>query len=232
MGRRLRALVSTMALALTACAGGVTRPAGSWLHPSVGQGQLEGETVVVLPVGAVGIVDGAVPSDSTAAALAVRAGEAIAGALEAGGGAGFAVRPVRAILALGSLSEAQVDSLYEPLTAEVLDAPRQGGEIAEPEAAGWRNVAYRTEQRFVLVPRSLTIARIEPLRVRADVDTWLVDAESATVLWHAVITAVNPHAPSGAAVDVYEAALEDAIDAAAAIMAGRLARIARTGRDE
>jgi hypothetical protein len=59
-----------------------------------------------------------------------------------------------------------------------------------------------------------------------------VDAQAATVLWHALITAVNPHAPSGAAVDVYEAALEDAIDAAAAKLAGRLARIARTGRDE
>ena len=141
MGGRVRAvLLSAAAVTLTACAGAAQPPAGSsWLHPSVGQGQLEGETVVVLPVGAVEVVDGAVPSDDAAAALAVHAGEAIAGALEAGGGAGFAIRPVRAIVALGLLSESQVDSLYEPLTREVLDAPRQGGEIPEPEAAGWRD---------------------------------------------------------------------------------------------
>jgi hypothetical protein len=217
-------------LALSACAGGATPPPASWLHPSVYQRQLEGETVVVLPVGAVTVTDAAVPTDSGAAALAWRAGEAIAAALETGGAAGLAVRPVRAGVVLDALlSDSQVDSLYAPLTPAVLDA---GGEIAGPAGAGWREVAARTEQRFVLVPRSLGITRPEPLRVRAEVDAWLLDAAAALVLWHAVVSAVNPHAPSGAAADVYQAALEDAIDSAAATLAERLARVARTGRDD
>jgi hypothetical protein len=225
----VKAVLAAGALALSACAGGGTPPPAAWVHPSVYQRQLEGETVVVLPVGGVTMTDAAVPSDSGAAALAWRAGEAIATALETGGAAGLAVRPVRAAIVLGAMSESQVDSLYAPLTPAALEA---GGEITGPPAAEWREVADRTEQRFVLVPRSLRIARLEPLRVRADVDAWLVDAAAALVLWHAVVTAVNPHAPSGAAADVYEAALEDAIDSVAATLADRLARVARTGRDD
>jgi len=227
----MRLVRSAAALTLAACAGAAPPPAGSWLHPSFGAGQLEGETVVVLPVGAVSRTEGAVPSDSVAAWLAVRAGEALATGLETGGAAGVAVRPVVAIVALASLSVDEVRALYEPLIPAVLDAD-QGGEIPAGAAARWRDVADRTSQRYFLLPRSLSIARIEPLRVRATFDAWLVDATSATVLWHADVSAVNQHAPSGAAADVYEAALEDAITAAVSSLSARLVRLARTGSDD
>ena len=81
-------------------------------------------------------------------------------------------------------------------------------------------------------PRSISIERLEPLRVQATFDGWLVDASSAVVLWHAPVSARNPNAPSGAAVDVYEAALEDAVTAAAGRLASRLASLARTGVDD
>ncbi|MGH7567272.1 MAG: hypothetical protein ACREK2_10625, partial [Gemmatimonadota bacterium] len=160
----MKAVLPAAALALAACSGAATPPAGSWLHPSFGAGQLEGKTVVVLPVGAVSQAEGATPSDSMAASLAFQAGEALATGLETGGAAGVAVRPVMAIVALGSLSEAEVRALYEPLIPTVLDAA-QGGEIAADAAARWRDVADRTRQRYFLLPRSLSIARIEPLRV-------------------------------------------------------------------
>jgi len=226
----VNALRAAAVLALAACAGAATPPGGSWLHPSFGAGQLEGHAVVVLPLGAVARVDGAVPSDSAAAALALRAGEALATALETGG-TGLAVRPAMAVAAIGALSAEDVAGLYEPLGAALLD-PARGGEIAGDPAPRWRDIADRTDVRYFLVPRSLSIARLEPLRVRAAVDAWLVDAASATVLWHADISAVNPHAPSGAAADVYAAALEDAIDATASTLSARLARLARTGSDD
>lgn len=227
----MKAVRSAAALALAACAGAASPPVGSWLHPSFGAGQLEGETVVVLPVGAVSQSDGAVPSDSMAAWLALRAGEALATSLETGGAAGLAVRPVVAIVALGSLSEEEVRALYEGLTPALLDAAH-GGELPADPAALWQDVDERTEERFFLVPRLLTIARIEPLRVRATFDAWLVDAASATVLWHANVSAVNEHAPSGAAADVYGAVLDDAIAAAVSSLSARLARLARTGSDD
>ncbi|HYO47721.1 MAG TPA: hypothetical protein VEY33_13640 [Gemmatimonadota bacterium] len=227
----MKAVLPAAALALAACAGAASPPAGSWLHPSFGAGQLEGETVVVLPVGAVSQSDEAMPSDSMAAWLVLRAGEALATGLETGGPAGLAVRPVVAIVALGSLSEEEVRALYEGLTPALLDAA-QGGELPADPAALWQNVDERTEERFFLVPRLLTIARIEPLRVRATFDAWLVDAASATVLWHANVSAVNEHAPSGAAADVYGAVLDDAIAAAVSSLSARLARLARTGSDD
>jgi hypothetical protein len=176
-------------------------------------------------------VAGAVPTDTVSVSLALRAGEALATALEAGGAAGFAVQPAVAVAALGTLSQGEVDALYEPLISTVLD-PGQGGEISADGAGRWRDVADRTDLRYFLVPRSLSITRLEPLRVRAVLDAWLVDAAAATVLWHADVAAVNPHAPSGAAADVYEAALVDAIDAVAASLVARLVRLARTGSDD
>ena len=216
--------------ALTACAGSAQAPAGSWLHPSFGARQLEGETVVVLPVGAVAETDGSLPSDSLAAALALRAGEALATGLETGGAAGRTVRPVVTIVELGTLSADEVRALYEPLTPALLD-PSLGGRMPGPPP-GWRDVVDRTGQRYFLVPKSLAIARLEPLRVRATFDAWLVDGASALVLWHAWISAVNEHAPSGAAADVYGAALDDAVAAAVSTLASRLARLARTGTDD
>jgi hypothetical protein len=136
-----------------------------------------------------------------------------------------------AIVELGILSEEDVRALYEPLTPAVLEVA-QGGEIAAAAAARWRAVADRTSERYFLIPRSLSIARIEPLRVRATFDAWLVDGTSATVLWHADVSAVNQHAPSGAAADVYGAVLEDAIAAAVSSLSARLARLARTGTDD
>lgn len=226
----MRAVLSAGLITLAACIGAATPPAGSWLHPSFGAGQLEGQTVVVLPVGAVSQTEGALPSDS-AAWLALRAGEALATGLETGGTAGAAVRPVVAIVALGTLSEDEVRALYEPLIPALIDAA-QGGEIPADAAARWRDVADRTRQRYFLLPRSLAIDRIEPLRVRATFDAWLVDGISATVLWHADVSSVNQHAPSGAAADVYRAALDDAIDAAVSSLSARLARLARTGSDD
>ena len=217
-------------LALAACAGAAQPPAGSWLHPSFGARQLEGETVVVLPVGAVSESDGALPSDSLAADLALRAGEALAAGLETGGAAGRTVRPVVTIIELGTLSPDEVRALFEPLTPALLD-PSLGGSIPGPPP-GWRDVVDRTGQRYFLVPKSLAIARLEPLRVRATFDAWLVDGPSATVLWHAWVSAVNEHAPSGAAADVYAAALDDAVTAAVSTLASRLARLARTGTDD
>ena len=225
---RLRAAA---ALALVACGGVAGPPPGSWLHPSFGAGQLEGETVVVLPVGAVSAAGAEVASDSVAASLALAAGEALASGLETGGAAGVAVRPVVAIVALGTLSEEEVRALYEPLSPSVLDAARSGRLDADT-AARWRGVADRTGRRYFLLPRSLAIERLEPLRVRATYDAWLIDATSATVLWRADVSAVNPHAPSGAAADVYGAALDDAIHAAASETAARLARLARSGADD
>ncbi|HET6362024.1 MAG TPA: hypothetical protein VFH11_08200 [Gemmatimonadota bacterium] len=218
-------------LALAACAGSAPPPGGSWLHPSFGARQLEGETVVVLPVGAVSEADGSLPSDSLATALALRAGEALATGLETGGAAGRAVRPVVAIVELGSLSPEEVRALYDPLTPALLEGS-PGGEIPGGPAAGWRDVTDRTGQRYFLLPKTLSIARLEPLRVRATLDAWLVDAASATVLWHAPVSAVNEHAPSGAAADVYGAALDDAVAAAVSTLASRLARLARTGTDD
>jgi hypothetical protein len=223
--------LATAVAVAAGCGGAASPPAGSWLHPSFGAAQLEGETVVVLPVGAVSTGDAAVSSDSVAASLALRAGEALATAVETGGAAGMAVRPVVAIVALGTLSEEEVRSLYAPLSPAVLD-PAQGGRLDSDGAARWRDVADRTGRRYFLLPRSLSIDRLEPLRVRATFDAWLVDAISATVLWHADVSAVNPHAPSGAAADVYGAALDDAIHAAASGLAARLARLARSGSDE
>jgi hypothetical protein len=219
------------ALLLAGCAGSAVPPAGSWLHPSFGARQLEGETVVVLPVGAVAESEGSVPSDSLAQALALRAGEALATGLEAGGAAGRTVRPVMAIVELASLSPEEVRDLYDPLTPALLEGSR-GGEIPGGPAAGWRDVTDRTGQRYFLLPKTLSIARLEPLRVRATFDAWLVDGASATVLWHAPVGAVNEHAPSGAAEDVYAAALDDAIAAAVSTLASRLARLARTGTDD
>ncbi len=216
---------------LAACAGSAPPPGGSWLHPSFGARQLEGETVVVLPVGGVSESDGSLPSDSLASALALRAGEALATGLETGGAAGRTVRPVVAIVELGSLSAEEVRALYDPLTPAVLEGS-PGGEIPGGPAAGWRDVTDRTGQRYFLLPKTLSIARLEPLRVRATFDAWLVDATSATVLWHAPVSAVNEHAPSGAAADVYAAALDDAIAAAVSTLASRLARLARTGTDD
>jgi hypothetical protein len=229
MGDGVRS-VASLAVLLAACAGAATPPAGSWLHPSFGARQLEGETVVVLPVGAVAESDGSLPSDSLAEALALRAGEALATGLETGGAAGHAMRPVVTILELGTLSADQVRALYEPLTPALLD-PALGGRMPGPPP-GWRDVVDRTGQRYFLVPKSLAIARLEPLRVRATFDAWLVDGASATVLWHAWIAAVNEHAPSGAAADVYAAALDDAVAAAVSTLASRLARLARTGTDD
>lgn len=224
------AVVATAVAAIAGCGAGATPPPGSWLHPSFGAAQLEGETIVVLPVGAVS-ASGGVTSDSVAASLAVRAGEALATGLETGGAAGAAVRPVVTIMTLGTLSEEEVRSLYAPLSGAVLDAA-QGGRLDPDAATRWRAVADRTGQRYFLLPRSLSIDRLEPLRVRATFDAWLVDGTSATVLWHADVSAVNAHAPSGAAADVYGAALDDAIHAAASGLAARLARLARTGSDD
>ena len=218
------------ALFLAGCGGAAGPPPGSWVHPSFGARQLEGETIVVLPVGAVSESDGSLPSDTLAAALALRAGEALATGLESGGAAGRTVRPVVAIVELTTLSSEEVRTLYEPLTPALLD-PAFGGEIPGPPPA-WRDVTDRSGQRYFLVPKSLAIARLEPLRVRATFDAWLVDGASATVLWHAWIAAVNEHAPSGAAADVYGAALDDAVAAAVSTLASRLARLARTGTDD
>ena len=226
----IRGSIATV-LALAGCAGSAPPPGGSWLHPSFGARQLEGETLVVLPVGGVAESDGALPSDSLAAALALRAGEALATGLEAGGAAGRTVRPVVAIVELGSLSPEEVRALYDPLTPALLEGS-PGGEIPGGPAAGWRDVTDRTGERYFLLPKTLSIARLEPLRVRATFDAWLVDATSATVLWHAPVSAVNEHAPSGAAADVYAAALDDAIAAAVSTLASRLARLARTGTDD
>lgn len=219
------------ALLLAACAGSAVPPAGSWIHPSFGARQLEGETVVVLPVGAVAQSEGALPSDSLAQMLALRAGEALATGLETGGAAGRTVRPVVAIVELGTLSPEEVRALYDPLTPALLEGSG-GGEIPGGPSAGWRDVTDRTGQRYFLLPKSLSVARLEPLRVRATFDAWLVDGASATVLWHALVGAVNEHAPSGAAADVYAAALDDAVAAAVSTLSARLARLARTGRDD
>ena len=218
-------------LALAACGAAAAPPAGSWLHPSFGAGQLEGETIVVLPVGAVSAVGAEVASDSLAASLALEAGEALATGLETGGAVGAAVRPVVAIVALGTLSEEEVRALYAPLSPDVLGADRSG-RLDPDEAARWRAVADRTGRRYFLLPRSLSIQRLEPLRVRATFDAWLLDATSATVLWQADVSAVNAHAPSGAAADVYGAALDDAIHAAVSDLSMRLARLARSGSDD
>lgn len=226
-----RGFAVAAAVVAAGCGAAATPPPGSWLHPSFGAAQLEGETVVVLPVGTVSMSDGAVTSDSMASSLAVRAGEALATGLETGGAAGAAVRPVVAIVTLGTLSEEEVRSLYAPLSTAVLDAD-QGGRLDPDTAARWRDAADRTGRRYFLLPRSLSIDRLEPLRVRATFDAWLVDGNSATVLWHADVSAVNEHAPSGAAADVYGAALDDAIHAAASGLAARLARLARTGADD
>ncbi|HJR52460.1 MAG TPA: hypothetical protein VJ982_01975 [Gemmatimonadota bacterium] len=220
-----------VALVLAGCAGSATPPAGSWLHPSFGARQLEGETVVVLPVGAVAQSDGSLPSDSLAQALALRAGEALATGLETGGAAGRTVRPVVAVVTLGSLSAEEVRALYDPLTPALLDGS-SAGEILGGPAAGWRGVTDRTGQRYFLLPKTLSITRLEPLRVRATFDAWLVDGVSATVLWHAFVGAVNEHAPSGAAADVYAAALDDAVAAAVSTLSARLERLARTGTDD
>ena len=141
------------------------------------------------------------------------------------------MRPVVAIVELGSLSPEEVRALYDPLTPALLEGS-PGGEIPGGPAAGWRDVTDRTGERYFLLPKTLSIARLEPLRVRATFDAWLVDATSATVLWHAPVSAVNEHAPSGAAADVYAAALDDAIAAAVSTLASRLARLARTGTDD
>lgn len=230
MDGRVKAAVAGAALVVAGCAGGATRPVGSWLHPSLGAGQLERETVVVLPVGAIALPAGAA-EDSLANALARQAGEALANALQAGGASALAVRPAAAIASLATLSDEQIAGLYAPLALALLE-PARGGEIPAPDGDAWRDAAARADARIFLVPRALTIARLEPLRVRATFDAWLVDGEAATVLWHAPVSADNPHAPSGAVIDVFQAALEDALDAAAARLAARLARLARTGADE
>ena len=226
----MRAGLLGATLLLAGCAGAATPPAGSWLHPSFSAGQLQSETVVVLPVGAVALPAGAA-DDSLAGALAVRAGEALAHALQAGGAAGLAVRPAEAVAALATLSADEIAALYAPLGPTLLEAA-VGGELPPADAGAWRDAAMRAGARYYLVPRTLAIARLEPLRVRAELDAWLVDGEAATVLWHAPVSASNPHAPSGAAVDVYEAALQDALDAAAARLAARLVRLTRTGADD
>ncbi|HUF90039.1 MAG TPA: hypothetical protein VMR66_08665 [Gemmatimonadota bacterium] len=226
----MRAGLLGAAVVLAGCAGGATPPAGSWLHPSFSAGQLQSETVVVLPVGDV-VLPAGVLDDSLAAALALRAGDALATALQSRGAAGLAVRPAVAVAALATLSADEIAALYAPLGAALLDASR-GGELPPADAAAWRAAAARADARYHLVPRALAIERLEPLRVRAQIDAWLVDGAAATVLWHAVVSAVNPHAPSGAASDVYHAALEDALDAVAGRLAARLAGLARTGADD
>lgn len=218
------------AVLLVGCAGAAPPPAGSWLHPSFGAGQLEGDVVVVLPVGSVALPSGA-DDDSLAAALGIRAGEALANALEAGGAAGLTIRPAAAIAALATLSPDEIAALYAPLDP-VLLGPASGGEVPIPAGAAWRDAAARAGARYYLVPLALALTRLEPLRVRADFDVWLVDGPAATVLWQAPVSSINPHAPSGAAADVYAAALEDALDAAAARIAARLARLARSGADD
>lgn len=237
MGRRLtagslaaagaRAAAPVLSAVLAACAGSATPPAGTWLHPSFGAAQLEGRTVVVLPVAGV-VLPEAAPSDSAALALARLAGDALANAIESGGAAGVTLEPAEALAALAGMSAEELTALAASLDPGVLDRAR-GGEIPEAGAALWRDAGARADQRYFLVPRSVAIERVEPLRVRATFDGWLVDAASARVLWRAPVSAQNPHAPSGAAVDVYEAALEDAVSAAAAALASRLARLARTG---
>jgi hypothetical protein len=230
VGRRLtaapRAALSA-AVVVAACAGGATPPAGTWLHPSFGAAQLEGRTVVVLPVAGV-VLPEAAPSDSAAVALARLAGDALANAIESGGAAGVTLEPAEALAALAGMSAEELAALAAPLDPRILD-PAQGGAIPGDGAALWRDAGARADERYFLLPLSVTIERVEPLRVRATFDGWLVDATSAVVLWRAPVSAMNPHAPSGAAVDVYEAALEDAVSAAAGALASRLARLARTG---
>ena len=236
MGRRLRprALGPVGALAaaatLAACAGGATAPAGSWLHPSFGTGQLVGQAIVVLPVGVVVAPEGA-PSDSAAVALALLAGDALAAAIEAGGAAGVAFQPAEALAALAGLSPEELVALGSSLDPSLLE-PARGGELSPEAATRWRDVATRTEERYFLAPRSIAIERLEPLRVQATFDAWLVDATAGVVVWRARVSARNPNAPSGAAVDVYEAALEDAVTAAAGRLVSRLASLARTGVDD
>jgi hypothetical protein len=205
-------LAACAGLLLEACAGGASPPAGSWLHPSFGAGQLQRRTVVVFPVGSV-TLEGAALSDSVAAALAMQAVEALA-----------------TVAAFVSLPDDEVGALYDPLTSAVLESG-QGGELPGEASVRWRGVANRFGERYFLVPRSLSIERLEPLRVRAGLDAWLLDASAALVLWHAQVSATNPHAPSGTAADVYAAALEDAVEAVAATVASRLARLGRTGSD-
>lgn len=217
-------------VAFGACAGAAAGPrAGAWLHPSFGATQLERHTIVVLPVASVAVPDAA-PTDSAAVALAALAGDALATAMEAGGAAGLAIEPARAMAELRGLTDAELDALVVSLDPRILE-PDVGGELSGEAAALWRDVANRTRERYFLTPRSLAIERLEPLRVRATFDVWLVDANAAVVLWQAPIGARNAHAPSGAAVDIYERALEDAVDAAAGGLAARLAALVRTGRD-
>jgi hypothetical protein len=227
VGRRLTPAPLAAAVAIAACAGGASSPAGTWLHPSFGAAQLEGRTVVVLPVAGVVLPETA-PSDSAAHALARLAGDALATASESGGAAGVTLEPAEALAALAGMSAEELSALAASLDPRILDAA-QGAAIPGEGAALWRDAAARADERYFLLPLSITIERLEPLRVRATFDGWLVDAASAVVLWRAPVSAVNPHAPSGAAVDVYEAALEDAVSAAAGALASRLARLARTG---
>lgn len=220
--------VLPVVLAVAACAGGAaTPPAGTWLHPSFSAPQLEGRTVVVLPVAGV-VLPEAAPSDSAALALTRLAGDALANAIESGGAAGLTLEPAEALAALAGMSAEELGVLAASLDPRIL-APAQGGEIPGEGATLWRDAAARADERYFLLPLSVTIERVEPLRVRASLDAWLVDAVSSVVLWRAMVPAMNPHAPSGAAVDVYEAALEDAVSAAAEALASRLARLARTG---
>lgn len=227
----VRSLAGTSVLlvvvAVAACAGGDTPPAGTWLHPSFSAPQLEGRTVVVLPVAGV-VLPEAAPSDSAALALARLAGDALANAVESGGAAGVSLEPAEALAALAGMSAQELGGLAASLDPRILDR-EQGGEIPGEGAELWRDAAARADERYFLLPLSVTIERVEALRVRATFDGWLVDAVSSVVLWRAMVPALNPHAPSGAAVDVYEAALEDAVSAAAEALAARLARLARTG---
>lgn len=221
----LAALLGTLACGGTAAG---PRP-GAWLHPSFGATQLERHTIVVLPIASV-VLPEAVPTDSAAVALAALAGDALANAMEAGGAAGLAIEPAIAMAELRGLTDDELEALVVSLDTRILD-PDVGGDVTGEAAALWRDVANRTRERYFLAPRSLAIERLEPLRVLATFDVWLVDGNAAVVLWHARIGARNAHAPSGAAVDIYERAVEDAVDAAAGGLASRLAALVRTGRD-
>ena len=231
IARALRAPLTVPALLATvACGGGAARPpAGAWLHPSFGATQLERHTIVVLPIVSV-VLPEAAPSDSAAVALAALAGDALANAMEAGGAAGLAIEPARAMAGLQGLDDAELAAVVASLDPRVLE-PDVGGDLSGEAAVLWREIANRTRERYFLAPRSLAIERIEPLRVLATFDVWLVDGNAAVVLWHAAVRARNAHAPSGAAVDIYERAVEDAVDAAAGALASRLAALVRSGRD-
>lgn len=223
------AVGALLASLVPACAGAPPRPPAAFVAPGFSSEQLATERLAVLPLGRLGLPEGGprdLDRDSLEAALARLVEETLATAVAETGVVGRTVGPRVIAPVLAGTAGATRGRAYAALDRATLTGV---GALDDAPADDLRSLGRAIGAGFLLVPHALDLAPADLFRFEALLAVDLVHADAGRVVWRETVRAESEGAPSGAAPDLYVAALEGAVRAAAVRTATRLSRL---GQDD